>query len=77
MAKIGPYGGRYSLFGEQRQFVTAVAQSEDIKEEYVAPFAGSSDPLFRTSCAFTSSERSWLWPIPVTAEARQSSSAPS
>ncbi|MGC2660926.1 MAG: pyridoxal phosphate-dependent aminotransferase [Bryobacteraceae bacterium] len=64
MAKIGPYGGRYSPFGEQRQFVTAVAQSEDVKEEYVAPFAGSSDPLFRTSCAFTSSESSWVMADP-------------
>ena len=60
MAKIAPYGGRYSPFGEQGEFVTTVAEMEGVKEPYVAPFAGSSDPLHRVSCAFTSPTRSWV-----------------
>jgi histidinol-phosphate aminotransferase len=64
MAKIAPHGGRYSPFGEQGEFVTTVAEMEGVKEGYVAPFAGSSDPLHRVSCAFTSPTRSWVMANP-------------
>jgi histidinol-phosphate aminotransferase len=64
MAKIAPHGGRYSPFGEQGEFVTTVAEMEGVKEPYVAPFAGSSDPLHRVSCAFTSPTRSWVMANP-------------
>jgi histidinol-phosphate aminotransferase len=64
MAKVAPYGGRYSPFGEQGEFVTAIAEIEGVKETYVAPFAGSSDPLHRVSCAFTSPTRSWVMANP-------------
>src|ERR1700732_3541499 len=40
MAKVAPHGGRYSPFGEQQQFVTAIAEMEGVKETYVGPFAG-------------------------------------
>ena len=59
ITKIAPLGGRYSPTGEQQEFVKTVAQMEGVKEECVAPFAGSSDPLFRSSCAFSSPTRSW------------------
>jgi histidinol-phosphate aminotransferase len=59
ISKIAPMGGRYSPTGEQQEFVRTVAQIEGVKEDYVAPFAGSSDPLFRSSCAFASPTRSW------------------
>lgn len=64
MVKIGPYGGRYSPFDEYERFHQAAAESEDLKAEYVAAFAGSSDPLFRATCAFTSATRSWVMAEP-------------
>jgi histidinol-phosphate aminotransferase len=59
IAKVAPHGGRYSPFGEQGDFVTAIAETEGVKESYVAAFAGSSDPLHRSTCAFTAPNRSW------------------
>lgn len=64
IAKVAPHGGRYSPFGEQGDFVTTVAEMEGVKESYVAPFAGSSDPLHRSTCAFTSPARSWCMADP-------------
>src|SRR4051794_25803506 len=64
MAKVAPHGWRYSPFGEQQQFVTAIAEMEGVKEAYVGPFAGSSDPLHRISCAFTTPSRSWVMANP-------------
>ena len=62
--KIAPLGGRYSPTGEQQEFVKTVAEMEGVKEECVAAFAGSSDPLFRSSCAFSSPTRSWTMADP-------------
>lgn len=59
IAKIAPFGGRYSPHGEQQEFVSTVAKMEGVKENYIAAYAGSSDPLFRSSCAFSSPTRSW------------------
>ena len=59
IAKVAPHGGRYSPFGEQGDFVTAIAETEGVKESYVAPYAGSSDPLHRSTCAYTAPNRSW------------------
>jgi len=64
IAKIAPHGGRYSPFNDQGDMVTAIAESEGVKENYVAAYAGSSDPLHRTSCAFTSPTRSWVMADP-------------
>jgi histidinol-phosphate aminotransferase len=60
IARIAPLGGRYSPANEQGDLVTAIAEMEGVKESYVAPFAGSSDPLHRVSCAFTSPTRGWV-----------------
>src|SRR4051794_26071278 len=62
--KIAPMGGRYSPTGEQQDFVKTVAEMEGVKEDCVAAFAGSSDPLFRSSCAFSSPTRSWTMADP-------------
>jgi histidinol-phosphate/aromatic aminotransferase/cobyric acid decarboxylase-like protein len=59
ITKIAPLGGRYSPRGEQQEFVKTVAEIEGVREDCVAAFAGSSDPLFRSSCAFSSPTRSW------------------
>lgn len=58
--KVAKYGGRYSPFGEQNDFLKAVADVEGVKEDYIAPFAGSSDPLHRATCAFVSPTRSFV-----------------
>lgn len=42
----------------------------------VADHAGSTDPLHRVSCAFTSPSRSWTMANPATAAKRRNSSAP-
>ena len=59
ITKVAPFGGRYSPNGEQNDFVSTIASMEGVKESYIAPFAGSSDPLHRSACAFTSPTRSW------------------
>jgi histidinol-phosphate/aromatic aminotransferase/cobyric acid decarboxylase-like protein len=64
IAQIAPHGGRYSPFSEQGDFVAAVAEMEGVRENCVAAFAGSSDPLHRASCAFTSPARSWVMANP-------------
>lgn len=64
IAKVAPHGGRYSPFNEQGEFVSTIASMEGVKESYVAPFAGSSDPLHRAACAFTSPTRSWVMANP-------------
>lgn len=62
--KVAPLGGRYSPAGESQAFVKAIAEVEGVKEECVAPTAGSSDPLTRAACAFTSPARSWVMANP-------------
>ncbi|MBZ2185638.1 MAG: pyridoxal phosphate-dependent aminotransferase [Bryobacter sp.] len=53
IAKIARYGGRYSPFNEQGDFIKAVSEVEGVKAEFITPYAGSSDPLHRAVLAFT------------------------
>lgn len=64
LCKVAAYGGRYQPHGEQAAFVKTVAEVEGVKESYIAPFAGSSDPLHRTICAFVSPTRSMVMADP-------------
>ena len=57
-SKIVKYLNRYQPTNELDQFKVAVAESEGLKTENVAPFPGSSDPLHRITLAFTSPTRS-------------------
>ena len=57
---VAKFGGRYSPHGEQGEFINAVAETEGLKPEYVYPYAGSSDPLHRTVCAFVSPTKSMV-----------------
>jgi len=57
---VARFGGRYSPHNEAGQLVDAVAATEDVKPEYVSVFAGSSDPLLRTVCAFCSPQRALI-----------------
>jgi histidinol-phosphate aminotransferase len=64
IAQIAPNGWRYSPANEHGDLVKAISEIEGVKEDHIALFAGSSDPLHRTSCAFTSPTRSWTMADP-------------
>jgi len=59
IAAIAPKGWRYSPGSEAQDLVSAISEIEGVKPDHIATFAGSSDPLHRTQCAFTSPTRSW------------------
>jgi histidinol-phosphate aminotransferase len=52
-------GGRY-LYEETDTFARTVAETEGLRQEYVMPFAGSSDPLHRTVLGFCSPLRGFV-----------------
>ena len=54
MAKIAPMGGRYDLFGETVKLTQTVAAQNNLPEDHIAVYAGSSEPLHYTVLAFTS-----------------------
>jgi len=60
IADIAKFGGRYSPHNESGELARTFAAMEGLKPEYVSPFAGSSDPLHRIACAYTSPERAWV-----------------
>ena len=64
MMKSAPTAWRYSGAGEQGALIKAIAEMENVPEDHIAIFAGSSDPLLRTQCAFTSPTRSWTMGSP-------------
>jgi histidinol-phosphate aminotransferase len=64
IVKVAPKGWRYSPGNEQGEFLQAASDMLSVKPEYIQPTAGSSDPLHRASCAFTSPTRSWCMANP-------------
>ena len=64
LIKVAPMGWRYSPHNENGDLVKAIAETTGVKENYVMATAGSSDPLHRSSCAFTSPTRSWCMATP-------------
>lgn len=62
--QIAKFGGRYSPHNEVGDLVQTAADMEGLKPEYVTPFAGSSDPLHRAVCAFTSPTRGFVMADP-------------
>ena len=64
IAKVAPKGWRYSPNNEQGDFAKTASEQLGVKEEYINATAGSSDPLHRASCAFTSPTRSWVMANP-------------
>ena len=52
-------GGRY-LYENTSDFVEILASQEGLKNSYILPFAGSSDPLHRVVMAFTSPSKSFV-----------------
>jgi len=64
IAKVAPKGWRYSPGNEQGEFTKTASDLLGVKQEYIQATAGSSDPLHRSSCAFTSPTRSWVMANP-------------
>ncbi len=64
ISQVAKFGGRYSPHGESRELVRTAAEMEGLKADYVVAFAGSSDPLHRTVCAFTSPSRGFVMADP-------------
>jgi histidinol-phosphate aminotransferase len=64
IAKVAPHGWRYSPNNEQGDFAKTASELLAVKQEYIQATAGSSDPLHRSSCAFTSPSRSWVMANP-------------
>ena len=62
--QVAKFGGRYSPHNETGELVRTAAALEGLKPEYITPFAGSSDPLHRTVCAFTSPARGFVMADP-------------
>lgn len=61
--KVVRKGGRY-LYEETSVFVKTQAAIDNVKPEYILPFAGSSDPLHRAVIAFTSPTKSFVMADP-------------
>ena len=64
LAKIAPKAWRYSPVGDDQDFAKTVAEIEDVPADHIMGFAGSSDPLHRCQCAFTSPTHSWTMAQP-------------
>ena len=64
LAKIAPLAWRYSPIGEDQDFAKTVAAIEDVPADHITGYAGSSDPLHRCQCAFTSPGHSWTMADP-------------
>ena len=60
IAAIAPKGGRYDIDGETAKLTKTFASQNGLKEEYVAVYAGSSEPLHYTVLAFTSPSRGFI-----------------
>jgi len=56
---VAKNGGRYGA-ADTRGYVQLAAHLDGLKPDYITPYAGSSDPLYRSTVAFTSPERSFV-----------------
>ena len=60
LIKVAPMGWRYSPQGENMEFASLLASTENVPQDHVVAFPGSSIPLANSSAAFTSPTRSWV-----------------
>ncbi|MDZ7638824.1 MAG: pyridoxal phosphate-dependent aminotransferase [Bryobacterales bacterium] len=56
---VAKNGGRYGA-ADTRAYVQLAADIDGVKPTYITPFAGSSDPLYRSTVAFVSPTRSFV-----------------
>ena len=64
LVKVAPQAWRYSPNGEEGELLKTIAEIEGVPADHIALYGGSSDPLFRTACAYTSPTRSWTMADP-------------
>ena len=64
LIKVAPQAWRYSPNGEEGELLKTIAEVEGVPADHIALYGGSSDPLFRTACAYTSPTRSWTMADP-------------
>jgi len=57
---IAKAGGRYDIYNEQANLTQTFARQNGLKENYVAVYAGSSEPLHFTVLAFTSPAKGFV-----------------
>jgi len=62
--KVAPLGWRYSPQGENLEFNSLLATTENVPQDHVIAFPGSSIPLANSAAAFTSPTRSWVMGSP-------------
>ena len=76
LIKVAPMGWRYSPQGDNLEFNSLLASTENVPQDHVTAYPGSSIPLANAVPAFTSPTRSWVMGAPgygrhATAVARQ------
>jgi len=59
VVSLAPQGGRYSYWLTD-ELVETFAQQNSLKQEYIRPYPGSSEPLHYSMLAFTSASRSYV-----------------
>ncbi|MEQ1758430.1 MAG: aminotransferase class I/II-fold pyridoxal phosphate-dependent enzyme [Vicinamibacterales bacterium] len=64
MARVAPLAWRYGPQGENIEFQSLLASTENVKPEYVLSYPGSGTPLANLVPAFTSPTRSWVMASP-------------
>jgi histidinol-phosphate aminotransferase len=60
LIKVAPMGWRYSPQGDNLEFNALLASTENVPQDHVTAYPGSSIPLANLSPAFTSPTRSWV-----------------
>ena len=58
--KVAPMGWRYAPQGDNLEFASLLASTENVPQDHVTPYPGSSIPLANSAAAFTSPTRSWV-----------------
>ena len=60
LIKVAPMGWRYSPQGDNLDFNSLLASTENVPQDHVVAFPGSSIPLANSAAAFTSPTRPWV-----------------
>lgn len=60
IAAIAPKGGRYDIDGETAKLTSTIARQNQLPEDHIVVYAGSSEPLHYSVLAFTSPERGFV-----------------
>ena len=58
--KVAPLGWRYSPQGDNLEFNSLLASTENVAQDHVTAYPGSSIPLANCAAAFTSPTKSWV-----------------